>query len=270
MWLKNLFNKPKNSGMTFPSDPDFPFRTETHCHTSEGSFDAKQNGETMAQAYKETGYTSLFITEHVPFRDKPPYPQLPWEEKVHLASMGYYHAKEWGDKNELNVFFGLELRRMGTDFLIYGLKPDWIMSHRELDEASICELYDIVSSEGGMIIQAHPFRDVSFSEPAKQFPDCVDGFEVINARNSHPLHATETSLEWNKMAIELAQECNMPMTSGSDSHSISLCGGGILTKKPIETPQDYIELVLGSQMFLLTDGASLWNRYGKPVKKEDR
>ena len=59
------------------------------------------------------------------------------------------------------------------------------------------------------------------------------------------------------------------MTAGSDVHSTVIFGGGIMTARPIMTPQDYISLVLGDEMYIMTDGNEYFDRYGNllPVQK---
>jgi site-specific recombinase XerD len=62
--------------------------------------------------------------------------------------------------------------------------------------------------------------------------------------------------------IELARANNKPMTAGSDVHSVTIYGGGILTSTPINSPRDFIDLIMGDDMYLMTDGETFFDRYG--------
>jgi hypothetical protein len=70
---------------------------------------------------------------------------------------------------------------------------------------------------------------------------------------------------WDPKAIELAQANSKPITAGSDVHSTVIFGGGVLSDHELNGPQDYISLILGSDMYLLTDGVCVRDRYGNVI-----
>lgn len=72
---------------------------------------------------------------------------------------GFLDAKEEGERIGLYVFFGWEAGFQGTEFLIFGLSPEWLAAHPEIREAGIEEQYRLVKADGGMVIHAHPFRE---------------------------------------------------------------------------------------------------------------
>ena len=86
----------------------YPYRYETHLHTSQGSACGKCTGEEMAEAYKEAGYTGIFVTDHFFYGNTAVDRSLPWEEWVESYCKGFEQAKKTGDRIGLQVFFGWE------------------------------------------------------------------------------------------------------------------------------------------------------------------
>ena len=151
------------------------FKLETHLHTSEGSSCAKINGYSQAKLYKEAGYDGIIVTDHF-FRGNSCIPKdLPWETRIDLFCMGYEHAKQYGDKAGLKVFFGNEETYNGIDFLIYGIDKEWMINHPEMEFYTIEEQYNSIKKAGGMVIHAHPFRKRTYIPQIKIFPKYVDG-----------------------------------------------------------------------------------------------
>ncbi len=240
----------------------FRYRYETHMHTSEGSRCARQNGRAMAEAYYEEGYDGIFVTDHAWGGNTAVDRTLPWKEWVKRFALGYEHAKEWGDRNGLKVWFGYESGYQGTDFLIYGITPEWLGNHPELHDASIPEQMDIIHAGGGIVVQAHPFREEAHIPEVRVFPEYVDAIEGINAMHSNPMNAESYRPDWNEKAIALAKQFGKPITAGSDAHSINLTGGGIVTRTPINKPDDLIRLLKSNEIYLLTDGEAIYDRCG--------
>ena len=87
---------------------------------------------------------------------------------------GYDAAKEMGDKIGLDVFFGWEAGYQGTEFLIYGLSPEWMLAHPQLRGASVEEQFALVHEGGGLIIHAHPFREEYYIPRIRLFPEFVE------------------------------------------------------------------------------------------------
>ena len=74
------------------------YKYETHMHTLEGSACGRFTGAEMARAFKEAGYTGIFVTDHFFNGNCAVDRQLPWAEKVELFCKGYENAKAEGDK----------------------------------------------------------------------------------------------------------------------------------------------------------------------------
>ncbi len=244
---------------------DYKYKYETHLHTSEGSACGRCHGEEMARACKEAGYDGIFVTDHAWGGNTAIDRSLPWSEWVTRFAEGYERAKAWGDKNGLKVWFGYEAGFDATEFLIYGITPQWMIDHPELHDATIPEQLDIIHSGGGMVIQAHPYREEFYIKEVRLFPQYADGIEGVNATHTHPLSKGHRSDVWDPKAIGLAQANSKPITAGSDVHSTVIFGGGVLSDHELNGPQDYISLILGSDMYLLTDGVCVRDRYGNVI-----
>ena len=204
-------------------------------HTSEASKCARVSGSEQALLYKRAGYDGIIITDHFFGGNTCIDKRLSWEERINLFCKGYENAKETGDKIGLKVFFGWEQTFDGTDFLVYGLDKEWLLSNPEVEYWTIAQQYKNVKENGGMVIHAHPFRDRQYISNIRLFPNLVDGVEVINYGNYE---------DENMNAFRYAKDYNLPMTCGSDGHGHEVLGGGIRTDKELNTINDYIKLIL--------------------------
>ncbi len=244
----------------------FGYRYETHLHTSEGSACGKCDGASMAEALLKAGYAGCFVTDHAWGGNTAVDRSLPWREWVEKFALGYEHVKEFGEKHGLLVMFGYESGYEGTEFLIYGITPSWMADHPELHDATIPEQLSLIHSGGGIVIQAHPYREEFYIPEIRLFPEYADGIEGINATHSSHLSLSHKGPQWNDQAIELARRYRKPMTAGSDVHSTNLFGGGILTDRPLKDASDFTSLIMGSEPYLLTDGDRIYDRNGELLK----
>ena len=241
---------------------DYPYKYEMHLHTSEGSACGKNTGDEMAKACKEAGYDGIFVTNHAWGGNTAVDRSLPWEEWIDAFAVGYRKAKEWGDKNGLKVFWGYESGYNATEFLIYGVTPEWMKERHDLKDASIEEQLKIVHEGGGIVIHAHPYREEFYIPEIRLFPEYVDGVEGVNATHSNHLSQAHNNPEFDTKAIEYAKKHNLPMSAGSDVHTTTIFGGGIMTSKPINDPKDWIRLLKSDEMYLMTNGDHYYDRYG--------
>lgn len=220
------------------------FKYETHMHTCPTSACASSSPEEMVRFYKKTGYTGAIITDHF-FNGNTSCPKnLPWSEKVRFFADAYYRAKNEGDILGFDVFFGLEYSYSGTDFLIYGLSPEWILEHPGFDKLSIEELSAAVRGAGAYIAQAHPFREAFWiADPSPIDPALLDGIEVYNA--SMPSKA-------NKRALAFAEQHGLAKQAGSDAHDDYLRRpSGILLNRRAKDIHDIIAALTSGQVNLL-------------------
>ena len=230
------------------------YKYETHLHTMEGSACAHNTGEEMAYAAKKAGYAGIIVTDHNWGGNTKVDRSLPWEQFVEEFCKGYEHAKKAGEQIDLDVFFGWEAGYRGTEFLIYGLDKAWLLSHPEIRTATIEEQYALVQKGGGMVIHAHPYREESYIPEIRLFPEAVDGVEVINATHSNRLSKSHVDPEYNKRALTYARQHQLLMTAGSDVHTTTMLGGGMLFERRLSDIQDFLRAVRNGECRELTDG----------------
>ncbi len=244
---------------------DYPYLYETHLHTNEASACANNSGYDMAKAAKEYGYAGIIVTNHNWGGNTCVDRSLDWETWVNEFAKGYYSAKEYGDANDLDVFFGYESGYKGTEFLIYGITPEWMIEHPGLWNATVEEQYKLVHDAGGMVIHAHPYRDEWYIPEIRLYPDYVDGVEGINATHSSHLSGNHNNPEFDKLAIEYANKYKLPITAGSDIHSTFMFGGGVVFKRRINSIEDYCRAILSGEDYVLTNGDMVYNKYGEAL-----
>lgn len=229
------------------------FLYETHMHTSEGSACGMCPGAEMARAYAEAGYAGIIVTDHFFYGNTAVDRALPWKDWVEGYCRGYERAREEGERLGLQVFFGWESGYRGTEFLVYGLDKNWLLNHPEIRDATVEEQQRLVHEGGGIVVQAHPFREASYISEIRLFPRYIDGVEGINASHSSPVKK-ERHPEYNDRAIAFAKEYGLPLTAGSDQHSTQMLGGGMAFSRRLRDIHDFTQAVLNREAVRLLDG----------------
>lgn len=214
---------------------------ETHLHTKGSSACGQTEPEDYIDAYKRAGYVGIIVTDHFFNGNCGVDRSLPWEEMVKGYCAGYERALKAAEGKDFDVFFGIEYNFAGDEYLLYGLDKEFLLAHPEIMTQTHEGLFEMVNSVGGLMIQAHPFRKRDYIKSINLHPECVHGLEVYNAGN-HP--------EENAKAVILAQETNLPQTSGSDMHQVanieryiadkSFAPGGVIFPERLKSIQDYI------------------------------
>lgn len=245
----------------------FPFLYETHLHTNQGSACGHNTGAEMAAAAKEMGYTGIFVTEHNWGGNTSADRSLPWENLVDASIQGYKDALQYGEKNDLDVFWGYEAGYNGTEFLIYGIKPEWLKAHPEIKEADVMEQYRLIHEAGGMVIHAHPFREEWYIPEIRLFPKYVDGVEGINATHSNKKSKAHNNPDYDKKAIAYANEHHLPMSAGSDVHTTNLLGGGVAFKRRLTSSRDFCQAILNGEDYVLTNGDAIFDKSGNLIHR---
>jgi hypothetical protein len=203
---------------------------ETHLHTIEASACSVTPGEDYVEYMKAFGYAGIIVTDHF-FTGNSCVPRdLPWNERVARYVSGYKHALEKAG-DDFTVLFGIEFNFEGDEFLLYGVDEKWLLETPEIMDMSRQELYRAVHDAGGIMLQAHPYRDRSYLSEIHITPGCSDGVEVYNAANP----------DWqNAQAYMYAEERGLRMCGGSDIHSRKQRNmGGMRFERPIETIEDF-------------------------------
>ncbi len=187
------------------------YRYETHLHTAPVSACARASVEESIRAYRELGYTGVFITNHfIGANIAREVRELPYAEQLEYYYSAYLEGKRVGDELGVDVFFGIEISYKGTDFLVYGLDIDWYRAHPEITEMPKKEEIRLMRDAGALVIQAHPFREASYIDHIRLFPRDVHGTEVINSCRTP---------EENAMAKLYSEHYGLIPFAGTDNHT---------------------------------------------------
>lgn len=210
------------------------FKTETHLHTAEVSRCGKKRAHEMIRAYKEAGYSTVFVSDHFQKNTLDTLGDIPWEEKISIFLSGYYHAKYEGELLGITVLPAMEVCFVDAPnhYLVYGITKEILSAYPELHTLGIARFVEIARENGLLLVQAHPHRD-GVCYPTPQF---VEGMEVYN---SNPRHEDQSAL-----SEAAAKEHGLFMIGGSDAHrDEDIALSGILTEERIETAEQFIRLV---------------------------
>lgn len=219
------------------------YKTELHAHTANVSPCADLPAEEVAERYIAAGYSTIVVTDH--------YTNYvienagdTWEEKIKHYTSGYRKMKEYA-KDRLNVLLGCELRftEKNNDYLVYGMNEEFLLAHPNLHQMTLRTFSDFSKEHGLLLIQAHPFR----SGMTVVNPKRLDGVEVFNGHKGHDSR--------NAIADAWAHRYGLLRTSGSDfHHPDSAISGGIITKEPITSSTQLIDILRRGDCILRCSG----------------
>lgn len=204
------------------------YRYETHCHCSQCSACASSTSQEIVRAYHDAGYAGLVLTDHFIFGNTCVDRSLPWDERMHRYYQAYLDAKAAAEGLDFDVIFGIEhAYGDGKEVLIYGVDLPFLLANPDIPEITLDEFVARVHAYGGIVVQAHPYRDRYYVNMAVQpRADLVDGIEVHNCCN-----APGEDLK----ALELARKKDYIITCGGDIHRASDnrlgCSGIALTSR---------------------------------------
>ncbi len=122
----------------------------------------------------------------------------------------YFYAEVCGAREGVKVFRGIELSAAlypHVHILIYGTPDDFIRKNPTMYEYTQEKLYEKVKENGGIMVQAHPFRNGT----TVLNTDYLDGIEI----NCHPLYKNSYSSE----ILNIAREKHLIVTCGGDYHA---------------------------------------------------
>jgi len=235
------------------------FRYETHLHSAPVSACARATVEESLNFYKSIGYDGVFLTNHFIDGNVRYDHSAPYEEMLEFYLSDYYDALKIGQEIGIKVFFGVELSMAfhpernvwgGTDFLVYGLEPDWYRAHPGIMEMLKQDEMTFMMEEGALVSHAHPFREARYIDYIRLFPRAVNAVEIINA--------SRTEFE-NSQAEKYAADYDLLQTAGSDNHTAGNQPrlAGMETDEPIESVADFVRLVKErkTRIFTLTKDA---------------
>ena len=213
---------------------------ETHLHTCQASACALSRGRDYIPAYKAFGYTGIIVTDHFFNGNSCLSRNLSWKDWVDRFCRGYEEAREAGEQQGLDVFFGWEETFDGDDYLVYGLDKEWLLQHPEAAHWTRREQYETVRFYGGCVVQAHPFRQHYYIDTIHLSTACVDAVEVANASNEEQ--------SYDALAMKYAQTLGLPVTAGTDIHDVQDLSHpgmafGVYLDKKMHTLGDYVAAI---------------------------
>lgn len=209
------------------------YRYDLHVHTKDSSACASNTAAEMADMYKNEGYTGIVITDHFYNGNTCVDRNLEWEDWVKTYALSYENAKKRGDEIGLDVFFGFEYTYSGTDYIILGIDPDFLIAHPEIKKMHVQDFLNLVHENDGFVIHAHPFLIASWAPLIRLIPDKEDAVEVINAPKGDFI---------NERAEEYAKAYDKIRTGGSDAHHTQITKmSGIETDHRLESVRDLID-----------------------------
>jgi predicted metal-dependent phosphoesterase TrpH len=102
-------------------------------------------------------------------------------------------------------------------------------------EATVAE----IKKQGGLVLLPHGFDPLKRwhlrIEARKKISPSIDIVETFNSRISRP--------RWNQAAVQWAEERGIPMSAGSDAHTVADIGNAWVEvpAKPIDSPRDLLD-----------------------------
>lgn len=188
------------------------YRYETHCHSSQCSRCGRSTSQELVRAYFEAGYTGLVLTDHFIHGNTAVNRNLPWKEQMQCYYDAYLDACKAAEGLDFDVIFGIEhAYGDGKEVLIYGIDLPFLLSNPDIPELTLDELVARVHAYGGIVVQAHPYRDRSYvNMSVEPRADIVDGIEVYNVYNKPGE---------DKKALALSAQKDYILTCGGDIHT---------------------------------------------------
>ncbi len=185
---------------------------DLHVHSKECSACAASNIIEQIDVCKEAGLSGFAITNHFLTGSNCVPRDLPWSERVAYYWDTYLKGREYAEKLDFDVLFGMEHHyRDAQEILIYGIDYDFLVSNPDMCEISPEELCERVHSVGGFVSHAHPFRERGYIPKNPRIMDmtCLDALEVYNGANRE---CEDVKAE------ELCDKLGLLRTAGSDFH----------------------------------------------------
>lgn len=168
------------------------------------------SADDVVNLYLANGYDGIVVTDHFlngNTRIKQIIPDAGYEEKIDLFYTGYEAVRK-AAKGRLKVFFGLEFSYKGTDILAYGFDKETLKACPELPEMDLRRFAGYCKEHGILAVQAHPFREASYIDHIRLYPD-YEGVETYNAARNALC---------NELSAFYAKSYGKIATGGSDIH----------------------------------------------------
>ena len=180
---------------------------DLHAHSSGISRCCQIPAEEVLKTAKEYGIDGIVLTNHY----QKSYLQNDDADAFAKAYVEEFHYTEKiAEELGMKVFFGVEVTTelyKNVHMLVYGVPEKFVLENPRVFELNQEELYKLVKVYGGVLVQAHPFRNgCTVLDTAY-----LDGVEI----NCHPLYGNS----YQKDLMEIAAENKLLLTCGGDYHA---------------------------------------------------
>lgn len=194
-------------------------KIDLHCH-SEASHDCSTPIELFPARCRERGVRVQAITDHNEIWGAQKLQEIVEEEK------------DKDDEPPLTVIVGEEISTINGEIIGLFLKERIPFGLSPMDTVAA------IHEQGGVVLLPHGF------DPLKRWrlqpsaleivADEIDIVETFNARISRP--------RWNQAAVDWSQEHDLPMSAGSDAHTLADIGSAWVEVpvQLIQSPQDLL------------------------------
>ncbi len=198
-----------------------------HVHTLGTSGCAEVSPADVVRLYKKAEYDGIVVTNHYMkgvFEGY--YAPMPHERQIEFYIAAYRETKRFADEAGMLAFLGMELNleRYNVpgstypvyEFLCYGVTESFLRQNHRLFDLSQEQAFNLLSSNGIAMCQAHPFRTrTRFADPF-----LMHGAEVFNG---NPRHNSR-----DRVAQAAAKAYDFIEVAGDDFHRPEDCGRAAL------------------------------------------
>jgi len=202
---------------------------DMHVHQNRHSSDSRLDIYEGIQYAKNLGLDGICITDH---------------DDLGLRSL----AKELSENAGIQVIVGVEIYTLDGDLLCYGIED------LPKERMTAQETIDYVNERGGACIAAHPYR--SNRRGLEEVLYDVKGLSAIEGYNGR------TKSDENHKAISVATELDIPISGGSDAHTLDEIGNYVTV---------FQEVVYDEQSFVkaLKSGSFYPSILEKPISNKE-
>lgn len=202
-------------------------KLDMHCHTKEGSLDAKVPVEEYIEELKRQGFDGMLVTDHNSYNG-----YRTWKNEI----KGIRHK-------DFLVLKGIEYDTIDAGHILVIMPEAVKLPILELRGLPVLLLIDIVHRNGGILGPAHPcgekFLSITNTKIYRLNPEILSHFDFLEGFNSCERQ------EDNEKAAALARRYNLAVFGGSDSHKPE-CVGTAYTEfeEPVFCESDVIAQVV--------------------------
>lgn len=217
---------------------------DMHCHTKEGSVDAKVTALEYIEILKTMGFGGMLFTDHDSY-------------------LGYDSVKE-KDIGDFTILKGIEYDTSDFGHFIVVMPDDNTPAVLSVRGLKLEKLIELVHSNGGILGPAHPGGEpfLSFYSTGIRYGHWVKMKELLPLMDFFEgYNASENEIS-NKVARGLVKKYRRPATGGSDAHKHDCVGLGYgYLPDNIKSNNDFIKYIK-----TVPDIKVYGKQYGKTLK----